>query len=151
MKFVEYVNSTIDPRIWEKTMKFCQEKYNILYTHIINIRITKRSNGHRFDDEKLRQFFILISFYGRSLIELLKSAIAFPCWKTITNWKKDRLKEYNVKLDGTVDSLSQLKEKFYGTEMDDNRAVVAIDAVSISPNITVKINGQVSGLIEMDS
>lgn len=67
IKFIENVSCTIDPRIWEKTMKYSQEKFSILYAHISNIRATKRSNGNRYDDEKLRQFFILISFFGRSL------------------------------------------------------------------------------------
>lgn len=47
--------------------------------------------------------------------------------------------------------LTQLKEIFYGIKMDDNRVVVAIDVVSVSPNITVDINGCVSWLIELDS
>ena len=52
-------------------LKKAKEKYNILYDHILNIHVSSSNHGNNFQSEKLRQFVILISFHGRSLMELL--------------------------------------------------------------------------------
>lgn len=44
-----------------------------------------------------------------------------------------------------------MKEKFNGTKMNENGAIVVIDTVSVSPNITVYSNRRVSGLLEIES
>lgn len=44
-----------------------------------------------------------------------------------------------------------MKEKFNGTKMNENGAIVVIDTVSVSPNITVYRNRRVSGLLEIES
>lgn len=150
-KFTEYVNKTLFLNIWTTTMEFCKERYSILYNHIINIRVSTNPRGHRFDNEKLRQFFILLSFYGHSLIEILKSTLVFPCWKTIMSWKKDMLSQYQISLDGSIQSIKNLVDTFYDKDFTDKRAVVAIDAVSISPNITIDNSGKVTGLIDIKS
>lgn len=38
-------------------------------------------NCHRFDSERLGLFYILISFYGKSLIELLKKHSVSLVWE----------------------------------------------------------------------
>lgn len=76
-KFLEYVENKKLPCIWSKIMNHCKEKYNILYEHVSNIHVSTSNRGNRFQSEKLRQFFVLLSFYGQSLMQLLKKT--FGC------------------------------------------------------------------------
>ena len=149
-KFLNYVKESKGPHLWSSIMEFCKEKYNILYDHISNIHVSSSNHGNRFQSEKLRQFFILISFHGRSLMELLKKTFAFPSWKSTMRWKKSFLQQYNISFDGSIESLSQLISTIYKDEMNDNRVVIAIDAVSVSPNISVSMNGEVTGLVHLN-
>lgn len=72
LKFINYIQSSYLFLVWGKTISFCRLRFNLLFDHIINMRIKSSANGHRFDSERLHLFYILISFYGKSLIELLK-------------------------------------------------------------------------------
>ena len=65
-------------------------------------------------------------------------------------WKKSFLQQYNISFDGSIESLSQLISTIYKDEMNDNRVVIAIDAVSVSPNISVSMNGEVTGLVHLN-
>lgn len=115
------------------------------------MRIISSANGHRFDSERLRLFYILISFFGKSLIELLKKTLGFPCWRTTMRWKAKILEKYEINLDGTKDSLASILKIMHPDYLQDPRAVIATDAVSISPNVSVSIDSTVTGLISIDS
>lgn len=149
-QFLNYVQANDQPNLWSKIMNYCKEKYNILHEHISNIHVSTSTRGNRFASEKLREFFILVSFHGRSVIELLKKTFAFPSWRSISTWKKDFLDKYKINFDGSEESLLQIVEAIYDGEMHDKRVVVAVDAVSVSPNISISSDGKVTGLIQLD-
>ena len=61
------------------------------------------------------------------------------------------LSKYKINLDGSIESLQQLIKTFYDEAFEDPRVVVAIDAVSVSPNIVLSSDGKVEGLVNLQS
>lgn len=65
-------------------------------------------------------------------------------------FKKDLLKKCEINLDGSKESNIKLINTIYGAEINDKRIVLAIDAVSISPSISVSSDGDITGLINLN-
>ena len=66
-------------------------------------------------------------------------------------WKEDILAQYQISLDSSIQSIENIAETFYEQDFVDRRAIVAIDAVFVSPNIVIYKNGKVKGVIDIDS
>lgn len=84
-------------------LKKAKEKYNILYDHISNIHVSSSNHGNKFQSEKLHQFFILISFHGRSLMELLIKNIHLSIVEINNEMEKSFLQQYNISFDGSIE------------------------------------------------
>ena len=54
-------------------------------------------------------------------------------------WKEDILAQYQISLDSSIQSIENIAETFYEQDFVDRRAIVAIDAVFVSPNIVEKV------------
>ena len=61
----------------------------------------------------------------------------------------EKYKLLECSFDGSVESIKNLKSVMWGSdEVNDNRAVLAIDAASINPQIKIDPSGKVTGFTE---
>ena len=91
-------------------------------------------------------YILLLSFFGKKLAIFLNLILAIPTWKTIITWRKKYISKYKISLDGKQESINTMIDA-YITDKEDDRVVLAIDAVSVSAQVSVSEDGDVKGLL----
>ena len=113
----------------------------------------KGPTGHTFPKE-LRPFYVLLSFAGEFWYNLLVNFMGFPCWRQVQYFRKQMLEEYGIDgidfLDGSPDLIARLKDSLWKDKGEDNdmRCVIAIDAASVNPQVSISPEGKIIGFTE---
>jgi hypothetical protein len=104
--------------------------------------------GGRFGG--LEKFFVLLSFMGPHYYKLLHTTLLFPSYRTVLQYRKDMMREMDIDCDAYNGSPRNIENiiRFFLSGDFDGRAIIAIDAASVTPNVTIHYNGAVTCLIE---
>ena len=106
-------------------------------------------NEWRYPDE-MKPYYVLLSFAGEFWYNILQRILILPTYRTVQKYRKEMLDHYQLteeNLNGSKESISILRSKLWNTDFGDDRCVLAIDAASIKPQISIDLTGKVSGMI----
>ena len=101
--------------------------------------------------EELYPYYILLSFAGEFWYNILQKVLFLPTFRTIQTRRQAMLKQYNLTkecFDGSVESIKLLRSKLWDETYDDNRCVLAIDAASLNPQVSIDLTGKVTGMTD---
>jgi hypothetical protein len=119
--------------------------------HLQNVLHNKQlSPCNQQYDGKYRDMYILFYFLGTYAYSLLHLFIDFPSLSTIKRYKALYNSSHDISihlLDGSQESLHVLLELFF-KDLTDTRCVIAVDAASVKPILSVRFDGKVDGLVE---
>ena len=111
-------------------------------------KLAKGPEGYRYPVE-CHILYVLLSFAGKSTYELLVRLLHLPSYKQVKHYQKELLEKYKLNgehpLDGSPEIINELSEALWDNERSDKRSVLAIDAASINPQISISENGKVTG------
>ena len=104
--------------------------------------------GYRYPVE-CHIFYVLLSFNGKKTYEILRRILHLPSYKQVKRYKRELLEKYKLNsehpLDGSPEIINELKEALWDKDHDDFRCVLAIDAASINPQVSISSDGTVTG------
>ena len=108
-------------------------------------------NGYRYPVE-CHGFYVLLSFCGRHTYELISRMIHLPSYRQVKRYQKELLEKYRLNgehpIDGSPEIIAELRDALWDNERNDTRCVLAIDAASINPQVSIAEDGTVTGLTE---
>ena len=111
-----------------------------------------RPKNHKMYPEELHPFYVLLSFVGHYWYDILAMAMDLPSYKTVKIYRKRLLDKYNLSsdtcFDGSVETIQNMKERLWIHNQegeDDMRCILAIDAASINPQVSIDTNGHITG------
>ena len=118
------------------------------YIDILQKNITRKPKGYRY--KGLKEYFTLLSFMGPHYYGILNSHMLFPSYRRTLDYKKYFLDMYQITDDlfsGSIENVTRIMQIFLPPEFN-GKAVIMIDATSVTPYVQVDENGIVEGLLD---
>lgn len=157
---LEFEKQTLSQKVTDLE-EFISKNLNIDYESKLNNTILnnylkatyknlgKNPNGYRY--ENLHEFFALLSFMGPHYFGILTNYLMFPTYKTAKTYRNDLMKKYGINdciFNADIENVKYILNKFYDNNDESNgKAVIMVDAASVTPYVQVKEDGTVEGLI----
>ncbi len=120
------------------------------YISILKKNITRKPNGYRYTG--LKEYFTLLSFMGPHYYGLLSDNMIFPSYRRTLDYKKKFLDAFQITddlFDGSIENIIQIIQKFLPSDFD-GKAVIMVDAASVTPYVKIHQDGTVDGIIGCD-
>lgn len=117
------------------------------YIHILKKNITRQPKGYRY--QGLKEFFTLLSFMGPHYYGILSKNMIFPSYRRTLDYKKEFLNKYQITdglFDGSTENIKKIIQKFLPIDFS-GKAVIMVDAASVTPYVKVHPDGTVEGII----
>ena len=111
--------------------------------------IFRKPNGRRWSNITLRIFSLVHSLYS-NVLPFFSLLVIIPVVATIKNFYKNNIKvqtNYLFTLEETQRFAQTYKNRYNLTETSIVYGIIAVDAISVDPNVKVFENGTVKGLI----
>ena len=130
------------------SLETIEDYLNLHLKAVARNKLAEGPEGYRYPAE-CHIFYVLLSFCGKTTYELLIRILHLPSYKQVKRYQKELLEKYKLNgdhpLDGSPEIINELKEALWDNEGKDKRSVLAIDAASINPQISIAENGTVTG------
>jgi hypothetical protein len=113
----------------------------------ITMIMKRKPKGRRY--ASLQKYFALVSFMGPHYYGLLHTTLLFPSYRTTLTYRNQIFEQIGATdniFDGSLDNLKFIISKCISEDFG-GKAILAIDATSVTLYVAVDINGNIEGLI----
>lgn len=130
--------------------------YPKLYLHLLaaSNNASHSSEHNNSFPEELTTWYLNYSSFGESIYSNLDNDFGFPSFRTIQRYKQKLLEQEGITKDlfnGSLESLQYLLSVCWAREdipEVDHRCVLAVDAASVTPSLSIRKDVTVHGLID---